>query len=357
MAQSKTASPTDGLKSAFQDTLGALGDRAMHTAKQQVSGLTEKLTNLAEGDGAGTKIVGEAAKAGAQGDSPVQGAVKGAVSAGKDKITDALPGKGRGKRKPPAATKAMNFVDSIDVGVPVSVAFNQWTQYDEWPSFMKKVEQADLKDSDEPTVSTKLHVFWFRRTQESTIEDQIPDERIVWRSKGQKGHVDGCVTFHEIGPRLTRILVTLEYYPAGFVERVGNIWRAPGRRMRLELKHFRRHVMMSTILTPDEAEGWRGEIEDGEVIRSHDEVVEEERRQAKDESSDQDGQADEQDQEDSDQDQGQEDSDDEDSADESDEQDSDDESDEESDEQDSDEESDDEPDEQDEESDDDRSGR
>jgi len=278
MTPAKTESPTSGLKAAFQETLGALGDRAMHAAKQQLTGLTDKLTDIADGgDGMGKKIAAEAAEEGAEGGSPVKGAVKGAVSAGKEKVGDALPGKGGGgsKRKPPAATKAMNIVESIDVGVPVNVAFNQWTQYDQWPGFMKKVEQADI-DEDSGSVDMKVKVFWFHRTQEASIQDQIPDERIVWRSKGQKGHLDGCVTFHEIGPRLTRILVTLEYYPQGFVERVGNIWRAQGRRLRLELKHFRRHVMMHTILDPDESEGWRGEIEDSEVIRSHDDVVEEE---------------------------------------------------------------------------------
>ncbi|HEY9291080.1 MAG TPA: SRPBCC family protein [Microlunatus sp.] len=274
MAQTKTENRTSsGLKAAFQDTLSALGDRAVQGAQKQVSGLTDKMNDFSEG-GAAKKVVANAAEASAQGDSPVAGAVKGAVSAGKDKIAEALPGTG-GKRKPPAATKAMNFVDSIDVGVPVSVAFNQWTQYDEWPSFMKKVEEADYSE-ESGSLRSKLHVFWFRRTQESSIQDQIPDERIVWRSEGQKGHVDGCVTFHEIGPRLTRILVTMEYYPQGFVERVGNLWRAQGRRLRLELKHFRRHVMMHTILEPDEAEGWRGEIEDGEVTRTHEDVLKEE---------------------------------------------------------------------------------
>jgi len=293
VAQTKTSSPGEGVKAALQDTMSALGERAMQGAKQRVTGLTDKMTDYADGNGAGSKVAAKAAEEATQGGSPVKGAVKGALSAGKDKVAEALPGKGGGgKRKPPAATKAMNFVESIDVGVPAKVAFNQWTQYDEWPSFMKKVEQADLDDSDEPKVKTKLHVFWFRRTQESTIQDQIPDERILWRSNGQKGHVDGCVSFHEIGPRLTRILVTLEYYPKGFVERVGNIWRAQGRRLRLELKHFRRHVMMSTILSPDDAEGWRGEVEDGEVIRTHDEVVDEE-SQADEHSGEDDGQNDE----------------------------------------------------------------
>jgi hypothetical protein len=85
----------------------------------------------------------------------------------------------------------------------------------------------------------------------------------------------------------------MEYYPQGFVERVGNLWRAQGRRARLELKHFRRHVMMNTILAPDDVEGWRGEIEDGEVTFTHDEIVQEEQRAAK-EAEDNDGSGDDQ---------------------------------------------------------------
>src|SRR4051794_20768965 len=68
------------------------------------------------------------------------------------------------------------------------------------------------------------------------------------------------------------------------MERTGNIWRAAGRRAGLELKHFRRHVMTRTILNPDEAEGWRGVIEDGEGVRAHEEVVEEEQQQRDDQS-------------------------------------------------------------------------
>ena len=105
----------------------------------------------------------------------------------------------------------------------------------------------------------KAQIFWSHRTWEATILEQVPDERIVWRSKGEKGHVDGAVTFHELGPNLTRILVVLEYYPQGLFEKTGNIWEAQGRRARAELRHFRRHVMTRTILDPDEVEGWRGD--------------------------------------------------------------------------------------------------
>jgi hypothetical protein len=211
----------------------------------------------------------------AKGESPVKGALKGAVSGVKDKVT----GGGKGGKGSPKATKAINIIEEIDVGVPVTVAYNQWTSFNEFPSFMKKVKNVDEETDEETTISWKAQVFWSHRTWEAKILQQVPDERIVWRSKGEKGHVDGAVTFHELGPNLTRILVVLEYYPQGFMERTGNIWRAQGRRARLELKHYRRHVMTRTILDPDEVEGWRGIIEDGEVVKTHEEVVEEEEQQ------------------------------------------------------------------------------
>ena len=95
---------------------------------------------------------------------------------------------------------------------------------------MKKVENVEAaRGQQDQLQGADLLVH---RTWEATILEQVPDERIVWRSKGQKGHVDGAVTFHELGPNLTRILVVLEYYPQGLFERTGNIWRAQGRRAR-----------------------------------------------------------------------------------------------------------------------------
>ena len=146
---------------------------------------------------------------------------------------------------------------------------------------MKKVKSVEAPDDNK--ITFKAQIFLSHRTWEATILEQVPDERIVWRSKGQKGHVDGAVTFHEIGPNLTRILVVLEYYPQGLFEKTGNIWGAQGRRARAELRHFRRHVMTRTILDPDEVEGWRGTIEDGEVVESHEDAVEREEQEEQDE--------------------------------------------------------------------------
>lgn len=79
------------------------------------------------------------------------------------------------------------------------------------------------------------------------------------------------MTFHELAPSLTLILLVLEYHPQGLFEHTGNIWRAQGRRARLDLKHFRRHVMTEVLLHRDEIQGWRGVIKDGEVVQEDEE--------------------------------------------------------------------------------------
>jgi len=106
----------------------------------------------------------------------------------------------------------------------------------------------------------------------------VPDSHIVWRSTGAKGHVDGGVSFTALGPNLTEILLVLEYWPQGLFERTGNLWRAQGRRARLEVKHFRRHAMTSVLLGQEKVEGWRGEIRDSELVKTHEEALAEEQR-------------------------------------------------------------------------------
>jgi uncharacterized membrane protein len=278
MAKSQ-AEPLDQLKDASSELMKVLGEKVLSTVTDKVGGLTDKLEDIADGGPVG-KAAGKGAEAAAEGGSPVAGALKGAVSGIKDKVTGGGGGGGGSK-----ATKSTNIIESIDVGVPVSVAYNQWTEFGAFPTFMKKVESVDAEEDNK--LEFKAQIFLSHRTWEATILEQVPDERIVWRSKGEKGHVDGAVTFHALSDNLTRILVVLEYYPQGLFEKTGNLWRAQGRRARAELRHFRRHVMTRTILEPDETEGWRGVIEDGEVVKSHDEVVEEEEQeQSGDESED-----------------------------------------------------------------------
>jgi uncharacterized membrane protein len=269
--------PTEALKNAGSGLLKAVGEKAMDTAGERVRGLTDRFEDIADG-GPIKKAAVKGVEAKAKGDSPVMGAVKGLGSGVKDAVT----GKGGGGgNKGGKATKSTNILETIDVGVPIDVAYNTWTEFGEFPSFMKKVEKAEA--AEDTKIEWKAQIFLSHRTWEATILEQIPNERIVWRSKGEKGHVDGAVTFHEIGPNLTRIMVVLEYYPQGFFEKTGNLWRAQGRRARADLRHFKRHVMTRAILEADEIEGWRGVIEDGEVVKTHEEVVEEEEARAEEE--------------------------------------------------------------------------
>jgi uncharacterized membrane protein len=177
---------------------------------------------------------------------------------------------GKGKK-----LKVTNIVETLDVGVPLRLAYNQWTQFEDWPSFTKKVEYVH-QESDEK-VRWRVQIFLPRREWEAHIIEQIPDKHIIWRSKGAKGHVDGSVAFSEIGPDMTRIAMVLEYYPKGLVEHTGKLWRAQGRRARLEFKHFRRHVMNDAILRADEIQGWRGVIREGQVVKDHETALREEK--------------------------------------------------------------------------------
>jgi uncharacterized membrane protein len=184
------------------------------------------------------------------------------VSSIKDKVSEAVDGD-KGDKSKDKKLKFTNIVEELDLPVPRAVAYQAWTQFEEFPTFMKKVE--NVEQQEDQTVEWKAQIFWSHRSWTAEIVDQVPNERIVWRSKGEKGHVDGAVTFHELTPDLTRMLINLEYYPQGLFERTGNLWRAQGRRVRLELKFFRRYITSEVLLRQDEVEGWPGEIHDGEV--------------------------------------------------------------------------------------------
>jgi uncharacterized membrane protein len=275
--------PTEQLTEEFQHLMSALADKVLSSATDRVGGLTDKLAGLGENGGsAGAKAVGKAGEKAADGKSPLVAGLAAGAEGIKSKVSEAFGGGGGGKGG--KKLKVTNIIEEIDIGAPVDVVYNQWTQFQDFSNFMKKVDGVDQKE--EQKLAFKAQVLWSHRTWEATIIDQVPDERIVWRSKGEKGHVDGAVTFHELGPNLTRVLVVLEYHPQGLFERTGNLWRAQGRRARLELKHFRRHVMTHAMLHPDEVEGWRGEIHDSKVTKSPEDFEAEHEDEDEDESDD-----------------------------------------------------------------------
>ncbi|MCS0638533.1 SRPBCC family protein [Streptomyces sp. LP05-1] len=187
----------------------------------------------------------------------------------KDKVTGALKGLGGKSGRGDSRGKRVVVIEGLDVGVPVRQAYDQWTRFQEFGRFAKGVVNVD--QSDETTTNWQLKVAKSNRSYRATVMEQIPDERIVWTSEGGKGTTKGAVTFHPLGDNLTKVLLVMEYYPKGLVEKTGNLFRSQGRRARLDLKLYRTFVTMQD----EPAEGWRGEIRDGEVVRGPDEEPEE----------------------------------------------------------------------------------
>ncbi|MEU6277545.1 SRPBCC family protein [Streptomyces populi] len=268
----------DALRGELTDYLGAQLGQLVDKAGDKVADATDHLFDVADNGGpllkAGSRIL--------QGDSPLKAIVGEKAKSAKDSVVDKVKGAfggkkgGRGKGKS-GSTKTMNMIEVLDVGVPLRKAYDHWCQYEKFSSFTKGVRSAsqDGKGGSD----WKVKVGPSTRGWKATVREQIPDERIEWSSEGAKGSTRGCVSFHEITPTLTRIVLVVEYYPSGFFEKTGNLWRAQGRRLRLDFKNFQRYV----TLTDEEAEGWRGEIRGGDVVRTHDEALEEEEAAADDE--------------------------------------------------------------------------
>lgn len=270
-------SPMDQLRDQMLEYAASLGKKA-------VGKVTDKLTAVAEGGEGGGGVAGAAAAA-AKGENPMTAFAKQKATDVKDKVVGGAKGAlgmGGGSGKA-GDLKAINIIEHIDVSRPLKTVYNQWSQIEDLGKFTNGVSNVSLDDEDETKSNWKVRVWPSTRTWEATVEEQIPDVRIVWNSEGSKGTTHGAVSFHRLEENLTRVAVAVEYYPSGFVEKVGNIWRAQGRRLRLDLKHFQRYV----TLQGEEVEGWRGEIRDGEVVRSHEEVVQQEQEE---DQGDRDGQ-------------------------------------------------------------------
>ncbi|WP_030560976.1 SRPBCC family protein [Streptomyces aureocirculatus] len=261
----------DRLKDEARAYLMAQAERALVGVGRKLGQTTVKLNDIADGKSPGFgKLALEGGRKLADGKGPLRSAVEVGGSRLKDSVKGALKNATGGRKKSGGGQKPTVILEYVDVGVPVRAAYDQWTQLQEFSTFAKGVKSATpAGDTDS---DWQLKVFWSSRSWRAHVTEQVPDQRISWTSEGAKGSTKGVVTFHPLGDQLTRVLLIIEYYPKGLFEKTGNIWRAQGRRARLDLKHFARHITMRG----EASDGWRAEIRDGEVVRSHDEVTAEE---------------------------------------------------------------------------------
>jgi len=142
---------------------------------------------------------------------------------------------------------------SIDVNVPVKVAYNQWTQFEEFPRFMSGVERVEQLDD--------KHLHWVAKvggkTKEWTAEitEQIPDRRIAWYSQGEAMH-SGMVQFEPLTPNTTRVSLRLDYEPEGMTEELGDKLGFLSRQVEEDLKRFKDFIES----LGHETGAWRGAI-------------------------------------------------------------------------------------------------
>ncbi|MFG3120603.1 SRPBCC family protein [Streptomyces sp. NPDC048201] len=270
---------TDRLKEALGNYLRA---RAEHTVSQLGHKLGESVTKLGQpGEGGPLKSLAKGGQALADGKSPAQAAMSAGVSHLKDTVKDKVKGLfGKGRKSGGGKSKSVTIVEDIDVGVPVREAYDQWTQFQEFSTFAKGV--VSVEKADDTTSNWKVKVAKSTRSWKANVTEQVPDERITWTTEGAKGTVKGVVTFHAVTDNLTKVLLVLEYFPKGLFEKTGNIWRAQGRRARLDLKLYRKFIMMRGEAT----DGWRGEVRDGEVVVTHDDAIEQEEAEQAEEERD-----------------------------------------------------------------------
>jgi hypothetical protein len=158
--------------------------------------------------------------------------------------------------------RRMPVQQAVDVAVPVETAYNQWTQFEEWPQFMHRVTRVTMDD--ECTVSFAAKIWGKTKEFEAQIETQRPDERIKWRVSQGITHT-GVVTFHELAPRLTRIELNVDVVPGSLLEKAARGMRHIKRAMRADLHRFKAFIEMQEL----ETGAWRGVIEDGELVEEH----------------------------------------------------------------------------------------
>jgi uncharacterized membrane protein len=150
--------------------------------------------------------------------------------------------------------------ESIDVNVPVSTAYNQWTQFEEFPKFMEGVES--VKQIDDTHLHWVAEIGGKRHEWDAEIREQKPDQRIAW--KAVDGHYSsGTVVFEPIDEARTRVNVVMEHETEGVVEALGSALGADSRRVKGDLERFKELVESRGA----ETGAWRGEVKQGDRVR------------------------------------------------------------------------------------------
>jgi uncharacterized membrane protein len=142
---------------------------------------------------------------------------------------------------------------SIEINVPVRAAYNQWTQFEEFPKFMEGVKQ--VKQIDDKHLHWKADIGGKEKEWKAEITEQIPDERIAWTSRGGTMNA-GVVTFHRLSDSKSKVMLQMEYDPQGVVENVGDAVGVVTQRVQGDLERFKQYIESRG----QETGAWRGTV-------------------------------------------------------------------------------------------------
>jgi uncharacterized membrane protein len=143
--------------------------------------------------------------------------------------------------------------ESVEVNVPVSTAYNQWTQFEDFPKYMKGV--CEVRQLDDTHLHWRARIGGKEEQWDAEITEQIPDQRIAWRSTSGAENA-GVLTFHKISDSTTRIMLQMDYGPKGFMEGLGDALGAVKIRTRGDLKRFKKFIEDRGT----ETGAWRGSV-------------------------------------------------------------------------------------------------
>ncbi|WP_226986134.1 SRPBCC family protein [Ramlibacter tataouinensis] len=156
-------------------------------------------------------------------------------------------------RKGRSSGSASTVEESIELDVPVSTAYNQFTQFEDFPQFMATVEE--VKQLDDTHLHWRAVVAGKPKEWDAEITEQIPDKRIAWRSTDGVPNA-GVVTFHKIGDNRTRVMLQMDYQPETLVEKVGDAVGGVKLTTKGNLKRFKNLLESRGF----ESGAWRGTV-------------------------------------------------------------------------------------------------
>jgi uncharacterized membrane protein len=143
----------------------------------------------------------------------------------------------------------------VDVNVPVRNAYNQWTQFEEFPQFMDGVRE--VRQLDETHTHWRTKIAGVEREFDAEITEQLPDERVAWKAtEGEKQA--GVVTFHRLDEDTTRVTVQMDFDPQDLVEKTGAALGVVDRRVKSDLARFKEFIERRGGV---ETGAWRGQID------------------------------------------------------------------------------------------------